>query len=52
MPKVQEVACRNDGCNVDMFSIHYEQYIPEDEYSADYSCPGCGKHDALAVLGD
>lgn len=51
MPKVQEVACRNRDCTVDMFSIHYESFIPDAEYSADYACPGCGERSTLEVLG-
>lgn len=52
MPKVREVACRNENCNVDMFSIHYETFIPDEEYSGDYVCPGCGGRDGLDVLGE
>jgi hypothetical protein len=50
MPKLREVACQNGACSVDMFSIHYEEYVPEAEYSADYNCPGCGEREKLAVL--
>jgi hypothetical protein len=52
MPKVRDVACRNEACRVDMFSVHYESYIPDAEYSAEYSCPGCGEQMALTVLGE
>ena len=52
MPKVREVACRNADCDVDMFSIHYDAYVPDEEYVPDYACPGCGEREALSVLGE
>jgi hypothetical protein len=50
MPKVVEVTCLSENCDVDMFSIHYESYIPEDEYERDYACPGCGSEAGLEPL--
>lgn len=52
MPRVQEVACRNTDCEVDMFSIHYVSSPSVEEYEADYACPECGERDDLDVLGD
>ena len=51
MPRVQEIACKNDDCNVDMFSIHYTSYVADEDYIHDYSCPSCGDRSQLQVLG-
>jgi len=45
-----EVACRNGGCNVDLFSIRYVQCTPDEEYTEEYSCPGCNEQKRLDVL--
>ena len=52
MPKVQEFACRDDDCYVDMFSVHYEPGTPDEEYDEPYACPGCGDRDSLDELGE
>lgn len=51
MPKVQEFACRDGDCSVDMFSVHYESGTPDEEYETAYPCPGCGEKDSLDELG-
>lgn len=51
MPKVLEVACENQACDVDMFSIHYEHFVPDDEFDDEYGCPSCGERGQLRPLG-
>lgn len=48
VPKVLEVACRDDDCRVDMFVVHYG---PDADYREGFQCPGCASADSLENLG-
>jgi hypothetical protein len=50
MPATLEVVCTDDGCELDMFELHYTYDMPEGTGVADFACPYCGTTDALEAI--
>ena len=50
MPATQEVVCRDDDCELDMFELHYTYDMPDDVGVADFACPYCGTTDGLEAV--
>ena len=42
MPKTLDVACLDPDCRLDMFTLHYPSFTPDDEFERTYRCPECG----------
>jgi len=50
MPKTVEVVCTDDGCELDMFEMHYTYDMPDDVGVTDFSCTYCGGTDCLEEI--
>lgn len=51
MPATTEVKCTNtNGCELDMFEVHYTYDVPEDHSVADLTCPYCGESGSLEEI--
>lgn len=50
MPATLEVACENDGCELDMVQLHYTYDMPQDVAVTDFQCPYCGQSDSLREI--
>jgi hypothetical protein len=50
MPATLEIACENDGCELDMAELHYTYDMPDDVTVADFHCPYCGQSDSLREI--
>jgi hypothetical protein len=50
MPETLEVKCANDGCELDMFELHYTYDMPDDVGVADFTCPYCGSAETLEAI--
>ena len=50
MPATLEVVCTGDGCEMDMFEMHYTYDMPDDVGVEDFQCPYCGGTDCLDAV--
>jgi len=50
MPKTLEVVCTDDGCELDMFELHYTYDMPDSVGVTDFSCPYCGETTPLEEI--
>jgi hypothetical protein len=50
MPATMEVVCTDDGCELDMFELHYTYDMPDDVGVRDFTCPYCGGVDCLEAV--
>ena len=50
MPATLEATCENDGCELDMFELHYTYDMPEEVTLDAFSCPYCGRSDGLREI--
>lgn len=50
MPKVVEVKCNNEDCEMDMFEMHYTYDMPDDVGIEDFNCPYCQSSDLLEEI--
>ncbi|MEM4781253.1 MAG: hypothetical protein QXG03_06820 [Halalkalicoccus sp.] len=50
MPATLEVVCTDDGCELDMFELHYTYDMPDDVGVTDFSCPYCGETAPLEAI--
>ncbi|ODR80613.1 hypothetical protein BG842_18530 [Haladaptatus sp. W1] len=50
MPATLEVKCTDDGCELDMFEMHYTYDMPDDVGVNDFQCPYCGETDCLEAI--
>ncbi len=50
MPATLEVACTDDGCELDMFEMHYTYDMSDSVGVADFNCPYCGGTDCLEEI--
>lgn len=50
MPATLEVVCTDDGCELDMFELHYTYDMPDDVGVEDFSCPYCGGVSCLEAI--
>lgn len=50
MPATLEVVCTDDGCELDMFELHYTYDMPDDVGVEDFSCPYCGGVSPLEAI--
>lgn len=47
MPATLELVCTDDGCELDMFELHYTYDMPDSVGVTDFQCPYCGGVDCL-----
>ena len=50
MPKVVEIECTDDDCELDMMELHYTYDMPDNTRVEDFSCPYCGSTDSLTEI--
>ena len=50
MPATFEVVCTDDGCEMDMFEMHYTYDMPDDVGVENFQCPYCGGTDCLNAV--
>lgn len=50
MPATLEVKCTSDGCELDMFELHYTYDMPDDVTVSDFQCPYCGGVECLEAI--
>jgi len=51
MPATQEIKCTvDDGCELDMFEVHYTYDVPDDHGVDDLVCPYCGSGEGLEAI--
>lgn len=50
MPATLELRCTDDGCELDMFQLHYTYEMPDDVGISDFACPYCGGTDCLEEI--
>jgi hypothetical protein len=50
MPKTVEVVCTDDGCELDMFEMHYTYDMPDSVGLSDFACPYCRQTDSLSKV--
>jgi len=47
MPRTLEVVCTDEGCELDMFEMHYTYDMSPDVEVTAFSCPYCGRTESL-----
>jgi hypothetical protein len=50
MPATLEVICTDDGCEIDMFELHYTYDMPENVGVEDFVCPYCTETAPLEAI--
>ncbi|MFT4880641.1 MAG: hypothetical protein ACI9CA_002511 [Natronomonas sp.] len=50
MPATLEVVCNDDGCEMDMFELHYTYDMPDNVGVTDFVCPYCQETESLEAV--